>query len=443
MLIQPECLGGQENVRRGQDCRIGKDVELSGTVLLGDCCTIENGVRLKNAVIGANCKIGRDTSIENTILWNDVSIGASCRIVQSVVADGTVIDDNVRIGENVFIAAQTRIGANSHINANVKIWPYKEIEFGSVVNSSVVWGEKWQRGLFTESRVSGLANFEITPEFGAKLGAAFGTWMGNHGDVIVSRDASSAARMAYRSIISGLMSAGVHVVDLQVMPIPIVRYTLRHTKNQSGVHIRRSPFDRELMDLLFFDARGEDFSTGATRAIERTFFGEDFPRVTLEEVGDIDYPVRVAEAYARDFQNHIDVSAIESAKPKIVIDYSYGAATQIFPSILGSLSCEIISLNAFLEPQKLTRSAHEFEQALSQLSKIVKSTGSDAGFLIDAGAEKVFCVDESGEVITSPRLAVLITRLFLKTHRPKKIAAPASVPSQIEKIATQEKVELI
>ncbi|MFQ5639581.1 MAG: sugar phosphate nucleotidyltransferase [bacterium] len=430
-------------VMQGKNCTIGNDVTFSGSVLLGEGCTIDDGVRLKNVVIGAKCKISKNTSIKNAVLWDEVSIGSACELNQNVIANDSTIADNVHFGEYAFVGAHAKIGANCHINANVKIWPYKEVEFGSVVNSSVVWAEKWHRGLFVESRVSGLANLEISPEFGAKLGAAFGTWIGKKGYVMVSRDASPAARMVYRSMISGLMSTGVHVVDLQAMPIPVVRYTLQNLKNQGGLHIRRSPFDKELMDILFFDAGGKDFSPGATRAIERIYFQEDFPRVTLDEVGDIDYPIRVTQTYGQDFLNHIDIAAIESAQPKIVIDYSYGAATQVFPSILGSLACEVISLNAFLEPKKLTRSAHVFRLALNQLSKIVKSTGSDVGFLIDAGAEKVFCVDETGTVIPSPRLAILITQLFLKTKRSKKIAAPVSVPSQIEMLARKYRSDLV
>lgn len=433
----------RHGIWRGQNCKLGKGIEFEGTVMLGDHCTIENGVRLQNAVIGDHCRVGDNSSLRNTILWKDVVIGKGCELSQTVVASESRIADHVFVDENVFISNGADIGAASRISANVKIWPHKEIEYGAVVNSSVIWGEKWHRELFTDSRVSGLANFEISPEFGGKLGVAFGTWIGQGNYVLVSRDASPAARMIYRSIMAGIMSAGVHVENLQVMPIPIVRYTLRNTKDQGGVHIRRSPFDRKLMDVLFFDADGRDFSAGATKSIERVFFREDFPRVTFDEVGNIDYPVRVTQSYLQDFLNHIDTSAIESAKPRIVIDYSYGAATQVFPSILGSLDCEVISLNALLDPKKMTRTARAFEQALNQLSKIVKSTAANAGFLLDAGAEKVFCVDERGEAIPGSRLAALIAKLHLEIHRPSKIAVPVSVPSQLETLARKNSVELV
>jgi len=433
----------KHGVWRGKGCKIGKGVKFDGGVILGDHTQVADNVTFFKTVVGENCKIGRGSIIKNSILWSGVEIGQKCELVQDVVGRVVAIENGCILDQNVFISDGSKIGANSRINANVKIWPNKEVDVGSVVNATLVWGDKWQRELFTDSRVTGLANFEISPEFGAKLGAAFGSWIGKGRSVLVSRDATPAARMIYRSVISGILSAGVNVENLQDMAIPIVRYTLHSASEQGGLHVRRSPFDRNLLDLLFFDRNGRDFSPGATKAIERIFYREDFPRVSFDEVGRIDYPVRVAQSYAQDFLEHIDLSAIESAKLKVVIDYSFGSATQIFPSILGSLDCEVISLNAYLDPERLTRSAEEFADALKQLAKIVKSTGANIGFLIDAGAEKVFCVDEKGENISSERLAVLLTRLYLESHRPQKIAVPVSVPSQIETFAREHDTEIL
>jgi mannose-1-phosphate guanylyltransferase/phosphomannomutase len=412
-------------------------------VILGDHCQVGDNVTLFQTVVGENCKIDRGCIIKNSILWKDVKIGQNCELMQDVIGRQVVIENGCVLDQNVFISDGSKIGANTHVNANVKIWPNKEVDVGSVVNASLVWGDKWQRELFTDSRVTGLANFEISPEFGAKLGAAFGAWIGKSKSVLVSRDATPAARMIYRSVISGILSAGVNVENVQDMAIPIVRYTLHSASEQGGLHVRRSPFDRNLLDILFFDRSGRDFSPGITKAIERIYYREDFPRVSFDEVGRIDYPVRVAQSYAQDFLEHIDLSAIESAKFKIVIDYSFGAATQIFPSILGSLDCEVISLNAFLDPERLTRSASEFADALKQLAKIVKSTSANMGFLIDAGAEKVFCVDEKGEIIPSERLATLISRLYLENLRSEKMAVPVSVPSQVETFAREHATEIL
>jgi mannose-1-phosphate guanylyltransferase/phosphomannomutase len=442
--IQLEIAEPRKNgVWRGKGSKLGKGVKLEGSLVIGENCQVGDGVTLRNVVLGDHCTVGRNSIITDSILWSGARIGDNCELVNDVIGRGVVIENGCVLDQNVFIGDGSKIGAQSHITPNVKIWPNKDIDVGSVVNASMVWGDRWQRELFIDARVTGLANFEISPEFGAKLGAAFGAWVGKGQQVVVSRDATPAARMIDRAIITGLMSAGVQIQNLEVMPIPIARYGLRAAKSKAGLHVRRSPFEKNLLDILFFDSNGRDISNAIAKTIERNFYREDFPRVAFDEVGDIDYPVRVTQSYAQDFLQHVDIAAIGSARFKVVIDYSCGAATQVFPSILGSLDCDVISLNAFLDPERLSRSAEEFQQALVQLSKIVKSTGANVGFLIDAGAEKIFCVDEKGDIIPSNRLAVLIAMLYIEQNHPRKLAVPVSVPSQVAALAHDRGVELL
>ena len=141
-----------------------------------------------------------------------------------------------------------------------------------------------------------------------------------------------------------------------------------------------------------------------TKAVERLFFGEDFPRASFKSVGGISFPERAQESYIEKFLSTIDTAAISQARFKLVIDYSDGGASTIFPNILGSLQCQALALNAYLDPKKLTRDKVEFDAAVTQLSQIVTSLGYDIGFLIDAGAEKIFVVDENGKCIKNDRL---------------------------------------
>ena len=108
-----------------------------------------------------------------------------------------------------------------------------------------------------------------------------------------------------------MISAGVNVQTLQVMPLQFIGYQLRSSSNAGGIHVRRSPFEEDSVDLVFFDRNGRDLPIGATRAIERLFFREEFPRVSMDDIGTIDYPVRIAEAYTRDLLDNIDIAAIK------------------------------------------------------------------------------------------------------------------------------------
>jgi mannose-1-phosphate guanylyltransferase/phosphomannomutase len=163
----------------------------------------------------------------------------------------------------------------------------------------------------------------------------------------------------------------------------------------------------------------------------------------MEEVGQLDFPQRVIESYRDDFLKAIDTEAIKQAKFKVVIDYSYGGASEIFPSILGALECDVISLNAYLDPKKLARNGREEVQSLQQLSTIVKSLKADVGFLLDPGAEKISAIDEKGDFISADLLLLMVTSLFLSSNKAQKIAVPVVASMGVEEIASEYGIKVI
>src|SRR5262249_6591030 len=157
------------------------------------------------------------------------------------------------------------------IMPNIKLWPDKEVESGSVLNTSLVWEGKWSKALFTNSRISGTSNVEITPELTAKIGASFGAMVGKGKRVVLSRDSDPASRVIGRALSSGLMGAGVNVSDLEQTPIPLTRHFLLGGRQAAGVHIRKNPYDKFRSDLIFFDSDGKDLITSKGKTIERYF----------------------------------------------------------------------------------------------------------------------------------------------------------------------------
>jgi mannose-1-phosphate guanylyltransferase / phosphomannomutase len=435
----------QGSVFVGEGTRFTPDnTRITGTVVLGRNCTIGEGVRLSNAVIGDNCVVGPGSTITNSVIWSDSVIGHSAEISSDVVCSRCSIGENAVIAENVFIGDGCWIGRGATLSANIKLWPEKIVEEEAVLTRSLVWEDKWLRELFTDSRVTGLSNVEMNPEFGAKLGAAYGAFIGAGKTVVTCRDSDNVSRMMNRAVICGLISAGVNTLDLRAISIPLLRHELSSGKEAGGIHVRRSPTDKNLTDLIFFDANGKDLPTNKTKSVERLFFGEDFARAPREKVGSISFPERTTEAYKEKFLSSLDVEAISSKKFKLVIDYSNGVASTIFPIILGSFDCQVVALNAHLDPRKLTRDKYEFDYSMKQLSHIVTSLKYDLGCLIDGGGERMFLVNEAGEALNSDRLLTIVADMFLKTHSGvEAIAVPITSSGEIDIVAREHNVRIV
>ncbi len=152
------------------------------------------------------------------------------------------------------------------------------------------------------------------------------------------------------------------------------------------------------------------------KSIERYFFGEDFPRAPFDKVGTIEFPAHTGETYTKRFTHALDVELITRSQFKIAIDYANGIASTIFPNILGAFGGEVVSINAYLEPSRLTRGREEFDRSTRHLANVVKSLKYQIGFILDAGGERVGIADETGNIYLNNRLLTLLTKLFIESE---------------------------
>jgi len=449
-LVEIEIKGERIETPKGV-IYVGENVEVAdydrfeGVVVIGNNTRIGKKAKIINSVIGSFCEIEDECEIIDSVIWDRTRIKRRAKLTLDVIGYDNFIGEGAEINENVFISDRCTIGNSAKLLPNIKLWPLKVVEDGSILSKSLVWEDKWLSELFTEARVSGISNIEMTPEFGAKLGAAFGALLGQGKTVIVSRDADNVSRMMNRALICGLISAGLNVDDIRIASIPMVRHELRSGRYAGGLHVRKSPVDKNQTDIIFFDSNGMDLPVGKAKAIERLFFGEDFPRVPHDKVGTINFPVRTIEGYVEKFLSALNIDAIRKQSFKIALDYSNGVAVTVLPNILGQLGCQVISLNAYLEPTKLTRSDEEFKKAVDELSQIVTSIRCDVGFMLNPGAERIWLIDERGKLLSDNRLLSIVTKLFLTVNakKVKKIAVPISASLEVDLIASEYDVEVV
>lgn len=427
----------------GENTEIDYTVDIDGAVIVGANTVIGKEVFIKNSVIGNNCVIEDGTKIYDSVLWDDVFVGRYSELHENIIGVHTVIKEGASLAENVVVADTCSIGRFSTLKAGVKVWPMKSVEDGAILASSLVWGESWSKSIFGPYGVCGLANFEITPEFAAKLGAAYGASLKKDSVVATSRDHHPASRMINRAFMTGLLSTGVNVHDYGVVPVSVARFLARTEGEVGGVHTRRSPFDPEILDMKFYDENGIDIHTNKEKSIERFFFGEDFRRVTMAATGEISFPSHAIEKYKKGFIDNVNAEAIRKKKFRIVIDFSHGSSSQLFPNLLGSLDCEVVVLNANLDSSRLTKTSKEFENALNQLSNIVMSLNADAGFFLDAGGEKIYLVDHKGEIYQGEVALCVFLKMVIEANKDiKQVVVPVNASMLIEKLCEKKNIKV-
>ena len=208
-----------------EGAEVDTDAVLTGPLCIGDYAKIEAGAHLREyTVIGSNVVVKEGAFIHRAVVHNNVYVGQGVNLRGCVIGKNTDVMRLARIEEGAIVGDECVIEPEAYLSAKVKVYPFKTIEAGAVVNNSVIWESRGQRTLFGPRGVSGLINVEVTPELAVRLASAYATMLRKGSTVTTSRDASRAARTLKRAVQSALNASAINVVDLEAQPLPVVRF---------------------------------------------------------------------------------------------------------------------------------------------------------------------------------------------------------------------------
>ncbi|WP_109840438.1 nucleotidyltransferase family protein [Schnuerera ultunensis] len=232
-----------EGIWAGEGTIIERGAKIYPPVYIGRNSVIKAQASLEPyTVIGNNCSIGEGSSIKRSIIWDNVDISNNCEIRKAVICNNVKIDERNRIFEGTVIGAHSKILKNSTIKPGVKIWPHKTIDENITLNENMVWEEKASRKLFGSRNISGIYNATITPEIAVKLGTSLATVIKSKGIYIVNSDEHNLSKSIKSSIISGILSTGSLVINIEDSTMPMCRFGVKHFKADGGVQIRTDEY---------------------------------------------------------------------------------------------------------------------------------------------------------------------------------------------------------
>lgn len=417
----------------GENTMIDPSANIEPPVIIGSNCRIGPRVNIEaGTVIGDNVTIGAEADLKSPIIWNGVIIGEQAHIWACSISRGVRVDRGAHIHEGVTLGALCTVGEEAQISQGVRVWPSKQIESGATLNINLIWGNMAQRNLFGQQGVTGIANIDITPEFAVKLGAAYGSTLKPGSTVSISRDQRSVSRMVTRSLVSGLMSAGVNVQNLEATALPITRTVIPNLGVAGGIHVRLHPSRHDHLLIEFVNEQGINISKAQEKKIEGAYFKEDLRRVQIPDIGQVFYPSQILDVYSNSFETHLNVEAVNNSRAKVVIDYAYAVSGAVLPRLLGKFGCDAVVLNASLSQTAL--SGEERETLLNELGQVVEALKANMGVQVAANGEQLILVDEAGLPIRGEILTALMVNMMMTAHPRSTVVVPVHASSAVEQI---------
>src|SRR6516162_1005448 len=414
---------------------VDTDAVLTGPLCVGDYAKIEAGAHLREyTVIGSNVVVKEGAFLHRAVVHSNVYIGQGVTLRGCVIGKNTDVMRLARIEEGAVVGDECVIEPEAYLSAAVKVYPFKTIEAGAVVNTSVIWESRGQRTLFGPRGVSGLVNVEITPELCVRLASAYASTLRKGASVTTSRDVSRAARALKRAIHGALNASAINVVDVEAMPLPVARFHTARSDASGGIALRTTPGDPQSIDIIFFDERGADLSQAACRKLDRVFSRQEYRRAFPGEIAGLVYPPRVVESYAGELLRCIDMSGVQDAGLKVVLDCADGTAALVLPSLLGPIGVEVHTLNNRLNEESPTQTLAELRAGMQRLAEQVASSRAAFGVRFDQVGERIQLVDDRGAMISEDRALLVVLDLIAAERKAGRVALPVTTTRVAERV---------
>jgi mannose-1-phosphate guanylyltransferase / phosphomannomutase len=418
-----------------EGAEVDPDAVLTGPMCIGDYAKIEPGAHLREyTVIGSNVVVKEGAFLHRAVVHNNVYVGQGVTLRGCVVGKNTDVMRLARIEEAAVVGDECVIEPEAYLSAGVKVYPFKTIEAGAVVNNSVIWESRGQRTLFGQRGVSGLINVEVTPELCVRLASAYATTLKKGSTVTTSRDASRAARTLKRAVQGALNAAAINVVDLEAQPLPVARFETARRNYSGGIALRTTPGDPQSVDIIFLDERGAELSHAAQRKLERVFSRQEFRRAFPGEIAELSYPPRVVDMYTQELLRCVDLSGVKDAGLRVVADCAGGTTSMVLPSLLGRIGVEVHTLNNKLDEVSPTETVAQQRAGLQRLAEVVSSAKAAFGVRFDPVGERIQLVDEKGEQVNEQRALLAVLDLVAAERTGGRVALPVTTTRVAEQV---------
>ncbi len=267
--------------------------------------------------------------------------------------------------------------------------------------------------LFGTDGVRGLANADLTAELALDLAVAAAHVLGDAGQLsdhgegrpvaVVGNDSRASGEFLEAAVVAGLLSAGVDVWRVGVLPTPAVAHLTAALDADLGVMLSASHNPMPDNGIKFLARGGHKLPDDVEDAIESRI-REDWTRPTGAGVGRVTRHDEGAELY---------VAHLLSTLPHrldgltVVVDGANGAAAIVGPEALRRAGARVIEIHT--SPNGLNINDGCGSTHLGDLRAAVLEHGADAGVAFDGDADRCLAVDAAGAVVDGDHVLAILS----------------------------------
>lgn len=270
---------------------------------------------------------------------------------------------------------------------------------------------KIDREIFRSYDIRGIVDDNMGPEVVRLIGQGFGgiALAANQPEVIIGGDGRLTTPPLKQALTTGLNAAGCDVIDIGLLPTPLLYYATRCSQisSSTGIMVTGSHNPPEYNGLKIV-LNGVSFSEDSLISL--------YERVVSGDMTSGSGTYRELDVQ-NDYVNEIKTATKLARHLKIVVDAGNGIAGASAPNLLTAIGTEVIPLYCDVDGSFPNHHPDPAEPAnLSDLSATVVRTGADFGIAFDGDGDRIGVVTGDGRVVCADQLMMLFAKAVLAEH---------------------------
>ena len=245
-----------------------------------------------------------------------------------------------------------------------------------------------------------------------EIARAIGTLAQERGQqgIAVARDGRTTSPDLSEALIKGLRSTGRDVIDIGMVPTPVLYFATHHLETGSGVMITGSHNAAEYNGLKIVlggnTLSGDDIKDIQSRTISGEYATGDGGLLHVDISAD--YIRRISE----------DIPVALGASLKIVVDCGNGVAGALAPQLLKAIGHDVVEIYCDIDGKFPNHHPDPSQpENLKDLIDKVKAESADIGFAFDGDGDRLGVVDAEGNIIWPDRQLMLLAKDVLSRNQ--------------------------
>ena len=272
--------------------------------------------------------------------------------------------------------------------------------------------------------IGGSTGDNLTPIDVVKFTAAFASIIQSTNpkkrlQFVVGRDARISGEMVEQLVNATLMGMGIDVINTGLSTTPTVEMAVIETKSDGGIILTASHNPKQWNALKLLNGKGEFISAEEGEQVLELAENEKFKFAEVDDLGKIVNDDSFIDKHIEKILELklVDKELIAAANFKVAVDAVNSTGGISIPPLLKALGItEVVEL--YCEPTgEFPHNPEPLPENLTEISKVVKESKSDLGFVVDPDVDRLAMVMENGEMFGEEYTLVAVADYVLENKK--------------------------